>query len=125
LHAGDPQADAEAAVDWRLPEQRHRYQRTPRHRQRRPASSPTVAGAPARRRPPTTAVPAPPSRRRRRRSTAARSPSNPTARTIPYRFGWVNPLTSGACCQLARCALDALLGRPNSAPWRFQIFGPV
>jgi hypothetical protein len=66
---------------------RHRYQRTRRRLQRRPASTPPLAGAPARRRPPCLAAPASPSPRRRRRTSAARSSSNPTARTIPYRFG--------------------------------------
>jgi hypothetical protein len=35
LHAGDPHADAEAAVDLHRPRKHHCYQKVPRHRQRR------------------------------------------------------------------------------------------
>jgi hypothetical protein len=62
-------------------------------------------------------VPASPSRRRRRRSTAARSPSNPTACSPPYRFGKPPSPTGGTPCQLARSASWA-------APWLFKYLGP-
>jgi hypothetical protein len=60
LHAGEPQADADAAADWSPPRRRHCYQEDRRLRQRRcaPRRRPPELRRPLR--PPTAAVPASP-----------------------------------------------------------------